>query len=695
MLVRLGKTHGLKVRGRTIFLDSEGTGLNGHGTWRNVRYNFGTEKKPDWEDRRVMAARPFAYSFCDRDGNTDYIRWRVNPMTREVDMDKRADAVARLLDDPTITIVGHNIRHDVRASEQAGFRVRARVLDTQILAHTMTAGDELTYALKPLTKKYTELDDLDEKALAKSTHQGRRLAKKKRWAFATEALGGRDPWKADYWLADHALCKDYAVYDAVRCALLHGLWYDDCMKDALTRSVLQREHKLFWVLKKMEDRGTRVHPEIVNNKLTPFYEDYKQEQVKIAEANGGKGLNYGSTPQMSKAFYDTRGHLPEYTGTYNEKLGRFNYSLNGEQLLKMANGYSLDAFDMPDDLVPKAKVLGWRYHKKTDVYERPPDPLAKAVLEFKAAHQTISSFLDVYKRHWVRESRGVWVLHPNYRQTGTVTGRLSCSDPNLMQVASATTGRRKADIQSRPREAFGPRPGHVWYLPDYSQIEVWLFAFMSGEKRMQRQLLAGRDYHGGIAKQVFGAREDFAEHAEYYRKCAKLIMFAKLYGGGLDKLASLLKMSKVMAAEFIEDYERRLPGVKRFMDEMIELAETEGEIVNAYGRRYRFEPRFAYRAVNYMIQGTAADVMKNALINVNTELENNWDDAPRLLLTIHDEVIVEVPEEYHSVELMQAVIRAMQQDQKLLGLPVPLPVEMKLATTFWHEAKKVKFLKAA
>lgn len=286
----------------------------------------------------------------------------------------------------------------------------------------------------------------------------------------------------------------------------------------------------------------------------------------------------------------------------------------------------------------------------------------------------------------------MWVLHPNFKQTGAITGRLSCSDPNLQQVASETTGRRKADIQSRPREAFGPRPGCIWYLPDYSQIEVWLFAYLSGEKKMQEQLMSGRDFHGGIAKQVFGNRDDFNELADYYRKCAKLIMFCKLYGGGVKKVAKLLKSDMDTAAEFVAGYEAELPGVKMFMSRLIAEATEKGEIFSPFGRRYTFDANFAYRAVNYLIQGTAADVMKNGLINVWWSLkEKGWRErGVRLLLTVHDEIIIEVPRKMHSIELMTDIIRAMQEDSKRLGLPVRLPVEMKVALTRWSRPTKIK-----
>ena len=665
-----------------------------YGGWRRLELNFGTKKALDIEVRRVQPARAFIWTLCDQDGNTDYLRADVDPKTREVKWDKRKlQAVADIYNNPDITKIGHNPRFDIAMAEHSGMHVRGRVLDTQIIAHIATSGQELTYALKQLTKRRFKYPDDDEKALLMEVNRQRNVAKRKRWSYANKIIGGPKPAKSDMWLCSDSFIKPYAVGDAIRCMLIYMAWWKEIQDDPRTKEVCDREHKLFWTLKRMEDTGVRVHRPRVHA-LIKFYDEYRAKQTKIAEANGGAGLNYKSSPQMTRVFYEHRHHPPVFTKTYNPKLGRHNYSLNGDALLKMANGYVIEAAEWfnaerkTDDLPIGAK---WFRSKRSGAryIKVPPDPLAKAVLEHNAAQQTNNSFLHVYKRYWVKESPGVWVLHPGFKQTGAITGRLSCSDPNLQQVASETTGRRKADIQSRPREAFGPRPGYIWYLPDYSQIEVWLFAYLSGEKEMQRALMSGEDYHGGIGKRVFGDRPDFEDSKDYYRKCAKLIMFCLLYGGGVPKAAKLLKTDVDTAQEFVAAYHASLPGVKRFMSALIEEATKKGEIFSPFGRRYTFEPDFAYRSVNYIIQGTAADVMKNGLINTDKMLQRKWNGEPKLLMTVHDELCVEVPIHLHSIELMTDVIRAMQMDSDRLGLPVRLPVEMKIAKTRWSRPTKI------
>lgn len=693
MLVRVRGP--LKVYGNLISIDAESTGMLPWGGDRRVVYDFGTKKKPDTEVRWIKPARAFVWTLCDQDGNTDYLRAKVDPITREVIWDpKKRAAVAAIWENEKITKLGHNPRFDAMLAEADGMKIRGRIIDTQIVAHVATSGQELTYKLKQLCKKYFNYADDDEKELLKYVNKRRQYAKSQRWSFAVKQFAGTKPAKADMWLATDELLSEYAVGDVIRAMLVHMAWWKEIRKDKRTREVCDREHELFWVLKNMENTGVRVYRPRVRN-LIKFYDEYRAEQVEVAKRYGGEDLNYKSTPQMSKVFYETRHHPANYTDTYNEKEGRYNYSLTGEHLVKMGIGYVVQEHEWSDQgLTHKPIGSKWIRNKRTGLrfLRVPPDPLAKAVLEHNAAQQTNNSFLHVYRKYWVKESPGVWILHPNFKQTGAITGRLSCTDPNLQQVASETTGRRKADIQSRPREAFGPRPGCIWYLPDYSQIEVWLFAFLSGEKKMQEQLLSGIDFHGGIAKQVFGMRADFSEHADYYRKCAKLIMFCKLYGGGVAKVAKLLKSDLDTASEFVAGYEANLPGVKQFMSNLIAVATEQGEIWSPFGRRYTFDASYAYRAVNYLIQGTAADVMKNGLIYISRMLKDKgwWKKGVRLLITVHDEVILELPKKVHSLELMEDIISAMQLDSKRLGLPVRLPVEMKIALTRWSRPTKIR-----
>lgn len=628
-------------------------------------------------------ARPFEFAFCDANGNQRNIRWGVDPHNRRVipgsPLEHRLirDAICH----PDTILIGHNIGFDFRQVFNAGLGWPTGIVhDTQVLAHVVTAGDELSYALKPLAKKYADYSDADEKELEASVAAARHAAKAKGWLIAIDKkavakhehgiFSGNKPIKADYWLAPPDLCTAYAGGDVVRTMLLYLLWRPELDHDVRTYGTYLREMDLFWALRRMEFRGTRFFPE-VNAELITWYQAEMVRQRGIADANGGEGMNFNSSQQLATEFYEKRGYPAQYTDTFNPKLGRNNYKLGKDMLA------TLGATD-----------------PETGEFK---DPLAKAILEYRAAHQSIKSFLNIYPYFAYPESvkHNVWILHPNYNQTGAVTGRMTCSDPNLQQVADANTGLRKADIPSRPRECFGPRPGMLWYLPDYSQVEVWLFAFMSGEQKMQAQLLAGHDFHAAIAKISFSKKEDYPDRPGYYRKLAKLIMFGKLYGGGVGtrerpgRMTKLLQMPFDEAKAFIDGYEAEFQEVKRFMKRMVREAEAAGEAFNLYGRRYKLEHEWAYKVVNYLIQGTAADLLKMALIRIGWMLRTRWNDEVWMLNSIHDEIVIEVPYRLHCMRLIREIIWVMQMDSAFVGLPVPLPVGIKTATKQWAFKKDI------
>lgn len=482
--------------------------------------------------------------------------------------------------------------------------------------------------------------------------------------------------------------------------LLFLLWWKAINDDPRLLMTYLREMYLFHVLRDMEEYGTRVYPERISY-LINWYYHYMSRMEDMARDNGGvvfkpptktaakRGetgtmvlMNFNSPKQLMAKFYTEKG----YPVAYKERKKKDKITGEVTQVLTPTLG--------------KDELAIWgATDEDTGEYQ---DALAKAILEHRAAHQSIKAFLKIYQRFMypIDHYKKVWILHPNYNQTGAVTGRLTCSDPNLQQVASATTGLRKADIPARPRECFGPRPGCLWYMPDYSQIEVWLFAFLSGETKMQDQLLAGHDFHQAVASISFGSRPDYEARKPYYRKMAKLIMFGKLYGGGVGtaqnpgRMCRLLQMPYEQAVVFINSWESQFVEVKKFSKRMARAAADSGEAWNLYGRKYKLEEQWAYKVVNYLIQGGAADMMKTAMIRMYHLLNSvKWKNPQlRMINTVHDEIIIEVPRAMHSKELMRDVIWVMQMDSALAGVPVPLPVGIKIAPRRWSHPVEVKYL---
>jgi len=250
-------------------------------------------------------------------------------------------------------------------------------------------------------------------------------------------------------------------------------------------------------------------------------------------------------------------------------------------------------------------------------------------------------------------------------------------------------------------------------MPDYSQIEVWVFAFAANEKAMMDALLSGQDFHLSTAGAAWGHRDDFCTCGvdprwknrlprelhkktcliKWWRQRAKMILFSRLYGGGIGKVAFLIRCSMEEAAEFVDQFNANLPGVKRYMDRLVEEVRESGMLINLFGREYEIDRHKAYKAVNYMVQGSSAEIMKRSIVRVDNFLRADYSGS-YVVGTVHDELISEIYEGHHSAQLMSKIIKLMQVDShRIPNLQIPLPVGMKYTRTDWSHAKEVAFLK--
>lgn len=628
------------LRGKIIGYDTETTGLN---PWASSVY----------AKHGMQPARPFAFAFYDAFGNAAYIRWEVEPTTRRVCVSARdVRAMSAILGDPSVVKVGHNISFDIRMSRLVGIKFDwTRVHDTQFLAHVLTGGSLFSYALKSLAMQWLEMDNRSQKDLEESTKKARVEAKKKGYKIANEETHGKkECWRSDYWLADPKLLKEYAIDDLRMTMPLYLGMRSELKKSPSLLPVYRGEIAVMKELYRMEAAGVNCFPEKLVS-LRKFYQDYSNSWKKKIVSMGAGDLNVNSPKQMVELFVKKRGNK-----VYN-RTDSGAPSIDNDELLRLSE----------------------------------KDPLAKAVLECKASESMILKFINPYERFMAKD-KGCWVLHPNFRQA-TITGRLSCSDPNLQQVASPDSVKKKADIELKPREAMGPKPGHVWYLLDYSQMEVWLFAFQSRDKILMKALLDDKDIHEAVGKQVWGHLPDWKPGKTIYRKKGKTTMFLKQYGGTAKAGAALFGCSRDEAQDIIDEFDRRLPGVNQYVERKTRMAEKAGMIENVFGRRYYLDPRFAYKAVNYDIQGPCADMIKRAICRIGPLLRKTKPWEARMVLTIHDEIIVEVSKKadkkYRS-QIIAALRWEMQQDSSKVGLPVQIPVGCKVTETSWAEAKEVK-----
>ena len=278
-------------------------------------------------------------------------------------------------------------------------------------------------------------------------------------------------------------------------------------------------------------------------------------------------------------------------------------------------------------------------------------------------------------------------VHTTFNQAVAATGRLSSSDPNLQNIPIRTPLGREI------RAAFAAAPGHVLISADYSQIELRVLAHLSKDTALSDAFTAGLDIHDRTAERVFGTNSGLDAHE--LRRRAKIINYALLYGKTAFTLAKDIGVTQQAAQEFIDAYFAGFPGVRAYIDHTLEVARQTGVVKTITGRR-RLMPEITSKngmirmaaereAVNMPIQGTAADVLKRAMIDVHAALKRHNAGRPspaRMILTVHDELLFESPES--DAEAVSALVR--EHMEHAFPLAVPLTVDVGVGRN-WKEAK--------
>jgi DNA polymerase-1 len=305
--------------------------------------------------------------------------------------------------------------------------------------------------------------------------------------------------------------------------------------------------------------------------------------------------------------------------------------------------------------------------------------LPRVILNYRSLSKLKSTYTDKLPLQ-ICESTGR--IHTSYHQAVAATGRLSSTDPNLQNIPIRTPEGR------RIRQAFIAPPGNVLLAADYSQIELRIMAHLSGDKGLLSAFAEGRDIHQATAAEVFDVALD--EVTKDHRRSAKAINFGLMYGMSAFGLAKQLGVSRGEAQIYIDQYFDRYPGVKTYMDNIREAARETGFVETLFGRRLylpEINDRNAQRrqyaersAINAPMQGTAADIIKRAMISVHHWLKDN-EIAARMIMQVHDELVFEVAED--SVDSIQPEIIALMSGAA--SLDVPLLVEAGVGNN-WDEA---------
>jgi DNA polymerase I len=304
--------------------------------------------------------------------------------------------------------------------------------------------------------------------------------------------------------------------------------------------------------------------------------------------------------------------------------------------------------------------------------------LPRLILEWRSLQKLKGTYIDALPQ-LINPATGR--VHTCFNQAVAATGRLSSSDPNLQNIPIRT------ELGREIRAAFVAEPGRLLISADYSQIELRVLAHLSGDAALIEAFRRGEDIHDRTALKVFGTNSGLDPHE--LRRRAKIINYALLYGKTAFTLARDIGVTQQAAQEFIDAYFAGFPGVRQFIDGLLAEARATGTVKTLYGRR-RLVPELTSRngqvraaaervAVNLPIQGTAADILKRAMIDLHRELAGS---AARMILTVHDELLFEAPES-EAPAVAEAVRRGMEGAADLL---VPLTVEVGVGPN-WKVAK--------
>ncbi len=674
---------------RVVAIDTETTGLN-----------------------RWTGARPFMVSARWDNGDGDLWEWEVDPMTRRpiIPRGERAELI-EIMSDETILKVFFNAKFDLFMLESVGVRCPlrtssgVRLVDEVSFMARVCNNLEKVFALKHLAKKYVKIDDDDQDTLHKATVSARRVAKKAGWAIATEDTHGKKPVKADYWTPaavarlmpeeaerlniDGEACSLYAMTDVDRTIDLHSM-YGEVMTDDDLWKPYDDEMTLLGITMSMEREGVTVDRRRMNAVAAECRKKSSAALKRMTAATGIEGFNPNSSKHVQRMMF----------GGEPLSLEIIKHTESGNA--------STDA---------EVKVA----------YQH--EPLVRDLLVFNTSSKATSSFFNKYDKLATIDPRlpaRLRVLHPGYNQMGTLTWRFTCTEPNLQQISSPESSRSWArEYLVDIRQVFVPRPGKVWIAPDYSQVEVIIFADIFQIQSMIDAILTGDDMHTATTEKIYGGEDNpralvaadqilqlagierrthdiinemngvdwrISElESKYdqkgYRTQAKSTTFTKIFGGGPKALMGWIPgLTFTGAKQILKDYDDAFPEMAQKMEDIIAQGMRDGFVMTPWGTRLSVDRWAAYKVVNHVVQHSAAILMKRGMIKCHEFIQRQRIRA-RIAMTIHDELVFEFDEDAATNRVLRKIRDLMSDSEGVFKTPTPVEVDRVVGR--WNVKEKV------
>ena len=555
------------------------------------------------------------FSLCHKKGSAVYVPLAQDEQSlfdsEKIEKKSAFAELKRIFNQPDLKIIMHNGKFDLKALASNGLFENNKIEYKCKLIDTMIA----TWLLNSDRngKNSYSLEWLSETFLHLKGIEFSSIVKKGQ-TFADVPLDQAVPYASED--ADFTL----------------QLWefLSERFKDERRQKLFELEMRLLPILANMELAGIHLDRKALheyNAELTNGIENIENEIYKEV----GHPFNIASPKQLQTVLFEERKLKPEK---------------------KTKTGYSTDT-----------SVLEELAHY---------DSVPKMILEFRELSKLQSTYVETLPEMTDKNGR----IHTDFVQTGTATGRLSCRDPNLQNIPVRNEAGR------RIRSSFTAPEGKVLISADYAQIELVVLAHLSGDKNMRQAFIEGTDVHKATAALIFGVKPE--EVTAEMRRTAKTINFGVIYGMSAFRLANDLGISRTQAAQFISSYDQLYAGITNFKAQTILNAETNGYVETILGRRRpimninsrnKVEKAGAERmAINTPVQGSAADIVKKAMIEVDSALKE-MNNGAKLLLQVHDELILECPDEQKTVEETIALVKDKMENAVKLNVPLRVSIE--------------------
>ncbi len=536
-----------------------------------------------------------------------------------LDLELVLDARRPILEDPSLRKVGHDLKFDAIVLAENGVTLRGLEIDTMIASYLLDS----TRSSHPIEE--LALEHTGYKALREEDVCGRGA---KAIAFPELPLAAALDFAGER--ADLAL----QLSDTLRTLLV---------KESLDALYDELEHPLIPVLVAIERAGIRVDADTLRGQAAHVESELDRLAARIYELSGEE-FNINSPKKLSEVLFD--------------KLGLRTETIRRTTKTKAQS----TSFEVLEELALT-------------------NELPRLVLDWRGLQKLKGTYIDALPL-LIHPHTGR--VHTCFNQAVAATGRLSSSDPNLQNIPIRT------EVGRNIRRAFVAEPGHVLISADYSQIELRVLAHLSGEQVLIDAFEKGEDIHDRTAARVFGEHSGLSAHE--LRRRAKIINYALLYGKQAFTLAKDIGVSRQEAQAFIDAYFAGFPSVRGFLDRTLDEARETGVVKTMFGRR-RLVPDLTSRngqiraaaertAVNMPIQGTAADILKRAMIDIHAALGRVAGGRARMILTVHDELVFEAPRE--AADETAAAVRELMEGA--VALAVPLTVDVGIGEN-WKETK--------